>query len=154
VSMITLHPRLGFNPHMCYCPRCGGESPELMLIGNRTNVRECSGCKKELIGFMSSERCPTCGELAGAIIRTIGEHDKLPGGLCVACQEEVHKEEAIVKAGGVYFRCLECGKRGVIIASSRLAKGVRKTMKIAAPAPCGVEFGKCAEHTPGEEKKS
>jgi len=41
---IHLHPTLGVNPKLTYCPRCGGESNELVLIGDRTAKMQCQDC--------------------------------------------------------------------------------------------------------------
>jgi len=62
----------------------------------------------------------------------------LPGGLCDACKEQIQ----IVKDGGVFFKCKDCGANGAIKKDAPLAKAVRKQMGIEAPEPCGVEFTK------------
>lgn len=147
--MITLHPTRGVNPKLTYCPRCGGEANELLLIGNREYIRKCRGCGQMLIGFATMEACPGCHDRGPhEVYKRIGEHDKLPASQpCDACKEEMKQHAEIVANGGVYWQCDECGRRGVIKAESPMSAAVRNQMKIEAPEPCGIKFEKCKSHT-------
>jgi rubrerythrin len=48
--------------------------------------------------------------------------------------------ETVVKAGGIYWRCNNCRRSGVIGADSELAKSIRLTSKTPAPEPIGIDF--------------
>jgi len=147
---ITLDPKLGVNPHLTYCPRCGGDGRELMLIGNRKNKITCPSCGTVNFGSRPSENCGKCKtNLRGGKVDRIEDNERLPGGLCEACEQEVMEHKRLVEEGGVYFKCSECGIEGVIRAEAPLAQEVRKEMNIPAPAPCGVEIT-CKNHGGGE----
>lgn len=148
---LQLHPKLGPNPHLTFCPRCGGDGPDLILIGARTAKRKCAGCGTLLIGNTLREPCGKCGDTGPhELIGHVEEHEKLPGSFCKSCEEEIKLHKAIVKDGGVYFRCQECGKQGVI-RPNEFAAAVRKTHGLTNGEPCGVEFSKCSEHGVEEE---
>lgn len=137
---IRLHPKLGLNPHMTYCPRCGGEGRDLILLGARDYIDKCCDCGIMLIG---GGPCPKHPGRRTERVRSIEEHEKLPGSACEACEKDLAAQEAEVAAGGVYFRC-DCGaKGGVILAQHALAADARAQLKIAAPAPCGVSIPEC-----------
>lgn len=151
---ITLHPKLGVNPHLTYCPRCGGEANELMLIGNRTNIVECPNCDAKIIGGLKTgEKCPKCQYCAhfgdsSRSVGQIGEHDKLPAtDVCDKCKEELETFKKEVEAGVIYFKCKCCPLTGVIKGHTRLAKAVREKSGIKAPNPVGIEFDDCKQHT-------
>lgn len=98
------------------------------------------------------EKCPKCQTCVTygsnrENVGTVGEHDRLPGNLCQACETEISEHKQLVAEGGIYFKCAECPATGVVKGSTELAKAVRRAMKIDPPAPCGVEFETCAEHT-------
>ena len=99
------------------------------------------------------QKCPKCGERRDYHSikerRELGEYEKLPLGICAACEDEIAKHKQIVADGGVYWHCTECHREGVVIASSEMAAAVRAAHKLPAPEPCGIEFTKCVEHEPG-----
>jgi len=99
---IRLHPKLGVNPHLTYCPRCGGEGRDIVLIGARDYIDRCCECDMHLIG---GGRCPKHPGRRTERVRKIEEHEKLPGSMCEACEADQARQEAEVVAGGVYFRC-------------------------------------------------
>lgn len=136
---LVLHPKLGVNPHLTYCPRCGGDAREIILIGARDYINKCCECGLHLIG---GGPCPDHPGRRTERVKMIGEHDKLPGSPCERCEKEVAEHAAIVAAGGVYFRCA-CGARGVIKATARIAGLAREKLGIAAPAACGIELDEC-----------
>jgi hypothetical protein len=142
MSSINLHPEKGVNPKLTYCPRCGGPGRELILIGADEGVYKCSSCEITVFGY-GHGTCPSCKK--SHVLkreRMIGEHEKLPGGLCEACEKEEAEHKVVVEAGGVYFRCADCGVAGVIKGTSQFAIHARKQLKVEAPKPCGIEFTK------------
>lgn len=151
--MITLHPTLGVNPHLTYCPRCGGDTNEIMLIGTRTTIRKCAGCGIKIYGHGWVEPCPKCKHKGPHDqVGRIMENDKLPGStVCDACAKELAAFRKVVDKGGVYFYCAECKHSGVIKASAAFSKAFRRHHNIAAPNPIGVEFDKCSQH--GDKEK-
>ena len=134
----------GINPRLTVCCRCGGESPELLLIGTADWLHECTVCGVTHIGTARERRCKVDG-CGGNLtrIRRLDEHERLPSTEpCDACQAEIAEHRAAVEAGGVYFKCSDCGHQGVIKASSPFAAEVRKAHGIDPPGACGVEFDK------------
>jgi hypothetical protein len=143
MSLITLHPTLGLNPRLTYCTRCGRDGPDLMLLGNRNWKRKCASCGCINYGASAKDDCGSCGvKLWNSERIELEEREKLPGSLCNDCQKEVDQHAAIVAEGGIYWKCRDCKKGGVIWGSSELAKRVREKMGVEPPKPCGVEFTK------------
>jgi hypothetical protein len=138
MSSITLHPEKGVNPFLTFCPRCGGEGRDLILVGRRDYVDECQGCGMKHFGGADKKTCQGCGRHQFNR-RKIADGEKLPGGLCLECETEVAEHKAVVAAGGVYFQCADCGVQGVIKANEFTAD-VRKHHGLTDGEPCGVEF--------------
>jgi hypothetical protein len=67
--------------------------------------------------------------------------EKIPGSRCDECQKGREEQDAEVKAGGVFFRCKDCGANGALKAGTDYAKWVREQMKTPT-GTCGVEFTK------------
>ena len=152
---IQLHPTLGVNPHLTFCPRCGGKARELMLIGNRTQKLRCNACGSLIFGHRSSEPCPRC-KVRGDFTHEgrIEENELLPGDLCEQCEKEVALHKSIVAEGGIYWKCKGCAQSGVIKGTSPICAAVREKMNIPPPGPCGTEFDKCEEHAVSEGEGS
>lgn len=147
MANLRLHSEFGVNPHLTNCPQCGGESKELVLLGNNDKLYECTGCGTHYIGNVSpSEKCPNCKTKKNSKwvkIRTIGESERLsasePCGKCKKLNAEV---EAEVKAGGVFWKCEDCHSMGALRADSEMARAIREHTKIFAPDPVGITFSK------------
>jgi DNA-directed RNA polymerase subunit RPC12/RpoP len=138
---IPLHPEKGINAMLGWCPRCGRQNSEIVLAG-RSFVYTCRKCGHRQAGY---KRHPCqCGnnESYDFDSRPIEESDRIMGGLCDECAAEVKEHEAIVAAGGVYFKC-KCGMRGVVKAESPIAAIVRENLNLPAPEPCGLEVEAC-----------
>ena len=139
--VLPLHKTKGINAHLTVCQRCG-EGVGLALMGAYNTVGVCE-CGVTMYGATGSAKCPSCGQVGNYHDkRRIEEYEKLPGGLCDKCREEDKEHAAVVAAGGVYFRCMDCGHRGVVKGTAPLAKFARRKLKIKKPAPCGIEFNK------------
>lgn len=140
---IILHKTLGVNPRLTYCPRCGGEGRGQLLLGNRDYKTKCEHCGTMNFGTRRSEKCGNCKHpLRDSEQTPLTEYEKLPGGLCAACEEEVALHKSVVAEGGVYWKCSNCPATGVLKATAELAKSVRAQAKIEPPAPVGFEFDK------------
>lgn len=134
---LLLHKEKGVNPHLTYCPRCGGESPEIVLLGAHDKIYKCTSCGMNHIGYPKGKKCQKCGSRV-EFDRNVEEGERLPGGLCKGCEEQVEA----VKAGGIFFKCKDCSAIGAIKADAPIAQSVREQMGIQPPDPCGIEFDK------------
>jgi hypothetical protein len=154
MSSIRLHSRLGVNPRLTICRRCGGTGEELILLGDKNYVDTCS-CGLHVYGGISGiSPCPKCKATGGVKRRTLEDNERLPSGsLCRDCEKEAKEFAKIVADGGIYFKCEECKREGVIKPESGCSISVRKKLNFAAPDPCGIEFQKCEQHTPGHPDK-
>lgn len=142
---IYLHPKLGVNPKLTFCRRCGAEVNELVLIGSKTGKYKCGNCGLLMFGGRPGvgERCPNCKGRREDFSRVgeIGEWERLPASeLCGKCAKEVEHFRQEVEAGGVYWRCHDCKSQGVI-KKSPFADRVRVLAGIPT-GPCGVELSK------------
>lgn len=139
---ITLDKDNGVNPFLVSCQICGGDTPELALLGNKGYTCECQRCEKKLIG---TDKCP-CGGFGGQRTK-LDPHEKLPIGLCDDCKAKIEKEaekaREEVERGGLYFRCTGCGARGYVAADNPLCAKIREEHGVPAPEPLGVETDAC-----------
>ena len=139
---MILHKTKGVNPRLTFCPRCGGDGPDLILLGNRDSVITCPFCNTANYGAIRSDKCGSCGQpLSRGESRKIEEHERIPGSLCKTCKEEVENFKKEVEKGGIYWKC-KCGATGVIKGGSELAVQVREKSGIKE-GPVGVELDKC-----------
>lgn len=132
---IILSQKHGVNPHLTYCPKCGGDSRELILTG-AASMYECS-CGQKHIGRPEGGKCVKCSSYDLTNKGEIPPETKLPGDLCEACEKEQAEFKAEIDRGGIPFRCKDCGATGVIKAEHELAKKVRAEHGLA-----GLEFTK------------
>ena len=156
MGSIQLHKTKGVNPFLTTCPRCGGTGPEIILVGSRDYKDICEVCGQVYIGGADpkTKREGCLRERLGANdekVRcnsvhfrreSLEENEKLPGGLCHDCEAELKVHEEVVAAGGIYWKCADCKRAGVIKHTSPLAGLVRKDAGIEPPDPVGVEFAK------------
>lgn len=57
----------------------------------------------------------------------VEEGEKVPDSApCEKCKKDIEVQSAEVERGGVYFKCVGCGARGVIKAEAAFAKQVRE----------------------------
>jgi len=139
---MILHKEKGVNPRMTFCPRCGGDGPDIALLGNRDSVITCPFCNAANYGAFRSSDCGSCGQpLSNGESRKIEEHERIPGSLCKTCEEEVENFKKEVEKGGIYWKC-RCSATGVVKGGTELAVKVREESGIAV-GPVGVEFEKC-----------
>jgi hypothetical protein len=123
---------------MTYCPRCRGESGGIILVGADDGVYECS-CGITMFGRGKSGLCGACGEKLGARARTLKQGERLPGPMCEKCEKEEAEHAKIVAEGGIYWRCKDCKRFGVIKPNEYTA-GFREATKKPTPEPVGVNF--------------
>lgn len=139
---IHLSREHGVNPHLCFCPRCGGDSNMLMLTGSAHKYK-CEVCGLVHIGRPKDGGCanPKCSA-AGSRLIDQGElkpSEKLPGDLCESCRKEIETFKAEIDRGGVPIKCTDCGMEGVLKAENPIAQAVRAKNNGQV---MGVEFDK------------
>lgn len=145
---IPISTEHGINPALTICPQCGEEGQDIILAGN-SNKWKCLNCDRQQITYVGQTikmECP-CGnhyrnnkDRWEKIGKFDGSRDKAIGGLCQRCEKENAEHKKEVEAGGVYWRCKDCGASGVIKHTADYSKAVRTAMKIQAPDSAGVEW--------------
>ncbi len=149
---LILHKDKGVNPHLTTCPRCGSAGDEIVLLGAHDKKVTCQDCGQLHYGETKrslKHTCKNCGESA-LVEEAIGDNEKLCGGLCTKCEEELESFQQIVADGGLHFRCKECGRQGVITACKKTQdireRGLEMGLIKTIDAEMGIEFEKCVEH--------
>jgi len=141
----------GLEPRLCFCPRCGGDSPECLTIGAGI-VKVVAG--ERAVYCYGGEAFKALRELGrGAKIVPLEPDERVPGELCPRCQQELEEWDEIVLAGGLYWHCTECGAEGVL----RPCDYARDVREMALESgrieelndPLGTEVG-CGFHRPLE----
>lgn len=124
---IRLHKDKGVNPKMTFCRRCGKDANELILVGADEGKYKCDSCVTTIFGY-GKGICPKCGHKGLNRVGKIGEHERLPATqFCDECKDETAEHQKVVEAGGVHFRCKDCGAEGVVKAGTSFAVQVRQT---------------------------
>lgn len=142
---ITLHKKLGLNPRMMRCIRCGELTNEIALLGNRNRKYKCKNCGVIVCGGRGSDKCPSCGEMwCLEFYKELEDHEELPS-ICDKCRKLQSDVDAMVRDGGVYFKCKKCGSEGGFKKDHPLSGEVRKQLKVDPPKPCGVELEECPQ---------
>ena len=150
MSNIPLHPTRALDPHLTYCPKCGGDGKgltvgHLFAFVDRQDRIVC--CYNR--GDREKTKRSNHGHLDGYDTREVREGERVPDNqICDTCEKEAAEHRAIVEAGGVYFKCDQCHQTGVI-KDSEFAKDVRKRAGVEAPNPIGVKFESCDQHATG-----
>ena len=152
-AMIPLHKERGLDPHLTRCPRCGGPSNDL-TVGAITVAHVPGDPDSHITMWSTGQGEKVRRELHAKgidyMIRPARDGEVLPGGPCDACQKEMDAHAAIVRSGGIYFKCDECGRRGVV-KPSPFATAVREKADVKTPDPVGLAFDHCYEHDGGAE---
>lgn len=136
----------GDEPRQTYCRRCECEMNEIIVGDNRRLVNKTT----QQIALVPKDRVEELAEKLGWDILNCSIEMVPPGKLpaseyCDSCKAEIAEFESVIEAGGVYWRCLECNKGGVV-AKSKFADDVRLMTGIETPEETGVEFSSCTEH--------
>lgn len=151
---IILDEEKGVNSRMTVCERCG-KNLGVILPGKDDYVGHCSECNSYTIGVSErGDRCAKCNSRLDVERRKLGDYEKIPCGLCDKCEKELKDSHDAVKklidAGGIHFKCLECGGIGAL-AKSEATEAIRADALEAGLIEnyndeFGIEFGKCTEH--------
>jgi hypothetical protein len=141
-ATLTLSKEKGVNPRLTCCRRCGKDANELLLLGAHDSLCQCDYCGLMHMGGAMNRRCQREGCSGKQVfVRKIEDHERLPASsLCDGCEKEVKEHSEIVAAGGLFWRCADCKREGVIQGTSPLCGSVREHLGVEAPKPCGVEF--------------
>jgi len=158
MSDITLHPELGVNPRLTFCPGCGGAGQDLMLFGNRNYVDECRECGMKHYGGANRRRtrkkCQRCGHDCFDR-RILTDQEKVPSSeLCECCKKknevfqnelkELYEEyKPAFEAGAVFSTCEKCNSLMIVNGEAELAKHMRECHGIAPPKPFVVSVPGC-----------
>lgn len=111
---VILSKKFGVNPTLTFCPHCGKDTPEILLVGDAQQY-ECTSCHKFIVGKRPKE-CPFC---QSSLIVHVGPFDgtrnKLPAhDLCEDCKKLAIALTEEVEKGGVRWKCQDCKAEGVI----------------------------------------
>lgn len=140
MSSIVLHKTLGVNPRMTFCPRCGGDGQELVLLGIANFHGYCQ--QHGHVYGARGNKCPI--ERCGNNLRDVKELldcERVPGyDICDACTKTVEMQKKVISEGGIAFRCKGCGTEGAIPMSEKMAKLIHD---VRAKNALGVEVESC-----------
>lgn len=143
----------GYDPHQTTCPLCKNDA-EQIVIG--TVYRYTTSRGGHFIGFGHAG-----GPLAHKLLdlgvdyeaEVIGPYDKVPADRpCPDCEADLFHQrlefEQEVINGGLHWRCVMCGKFGVIVANDSVGfcENVRGEAGIEPPTQMGVRFENCIQH--------
>ena len=137
----------GLEAHLCVCERCMKNDSGALTLGVLFKTKGSDG---HTYYADRDKRSKTRREAqnAGVTLENwihVDEHERVPMGLCDECKTEMDYHAAIVRKGGVYFKCTECHQDGVI-QPNEFTYGMKKQHGIKEHEPIGIEFSKCTEH--------
>jgi len=141
MDAIPVSKRHGVNPSLAVCMNCGKETGEILLIG-RCDKFVCLSCRQVVYGS-APRTCPKCGSCRIALAaKDVEAPWRIPAGLCDTCAKMFEESKALVRQGGVFWKCKKCGSVGAVRPGTYLALMVRHKMGVVAPKPCGIKFTK------------
>jgi len=104
MSYIRLDSELGVNPTLTYCPICGNEAEELLLVGAQTEYR-CRNGHRNIGRPEGSYECGVkgCGAPMDRVGKFDGSHEPLPASQpCDRCREVLSRTNLLI--------CPQCRK--------------------------------------------
>jgi hypothetical protein len=151
---IHIHKSEGKNHHKRLCPRCGVATGEIAQFKAKEPVTTCPHCGTVNYAAGTSAACGRCSKpMTGGRTRPIRKKEPVPSHVaCPKCAEEIRGEQTIVTNGGLFFRCKECGKTGIVLPESGvkiradIGKGYEKPDEHGKYLACGIEFKACKQH--------
>src|SRR3954470_15362765 len=104
MSSTLLHPKLGVNPRLTTCERCGKDGRDLLLLGTSNWFWECVNCEQKILSTKGKQpkECPQCHFHNIKLLRELEPSERIVSGLCEACEKELEEHADIVAKGGVY----------------------------------------------------
>jgi rubrerythrin len=138
---LEIHPEKGVNPRMNVCEGCGKDIG-VALIGAKENKFACKTCGTIHLSKGRPRKCRVCGPSKFEAKGPLGEHEKIPMGLCEACDKNEREIQETIEKGGIHWRCEDCGSAGAIKEHHPLSAKVRMQTGIKAPDPVGISFNK------------
>jgi len=149
---IRLDKEKGVNPAVLRCEWCLKDYG-VALLGTGGFKRVCNSCGVTNVGKRGQTHCGKCDSPDLGPESRMSESEPLVHGLCDECEEKRKRCEEMVRAGGIFFHCPNCGSQGALDPNTELAKAVRAQTGIEPPGPVGIEFD--VEHCPicSEETK-
>ena len=143
------------NLYKTVCPECGAPTDGI-LPGNIFHTQLPSG---QTVFAQSHEKNQARNFLVkqGALSEfvtlkwiPVAAGQRVPGrDRCEKCEAHyarIKEMQEEVEAGGVAWRCEECGKAGVVTADYVFAQQIRRESGLEAPEMCAVNYEACADH--------
>jgi hypothetical protein len=150
-ASLTHNSQEGFGVSMAVCERCKRPTGDILLLGP-TNHFVCNACGAHGLGKRGSI-CSRCGSTSLSIVeRNAAPPEYVSDGLCEECKAALAHHDALVRQGGVYWKCSHCGSSGVVRPGTLPALVTRHRLGIAAPEPCGMTVPHCPVY--GEEAET
>lgn len=155
---IKLHPEKGVNARLCFCPRCGGESQDLALIGDRNFVDTCVSEHCKMAHYGGTDRriherpaCNSCG--CSVVRRPLEENERIPSAdICDQCKQLMQVAHEAFKTGGIMVKCTNCFTELVLSGTSKYAIEFREKTKTPAPLPIGSLVTLCTNCQPKKKE--
>jgi hypothetical protein len=143
------------NLYKTTCPECGVPTDEI-ISGNIFYTKLPSGQtiyvqhneKHQARNFLVKEKL--LSEFVVLSWIPVAAGVRVPGKtMCEKCEahrQHIQGMQEEVEAGGVAWRCTDCGNTGVVEADYDFAKDVREQAGIKPPDMCALSYEKCSAH--------
>lgn len=126
---LTLDKDGNINPTLTYCPSCGGDTNELLLLGSKNFVYTSDTTGRMYVGMTQTEIFKQDRDAQGPFTkRVLKQGERLPStSLCDTC-ETAHKavHDLVVQEGGIHWRCKQCKSEGGLRGDHALSIRVRE----------------------------
>ncbi len=139
---VLLSKKHGVNPTLALCCLCGKKTGEILLLG-KCNEYKCQDCGFVIYGRLApkDKSCTQCGGQMELVATDVEAPTQLRSvELCEECAATNEEHAALVRQGGIYWRCRTCGSTGIIRPGTGFALKVRHKAQIVAPNPVGVDL--------------
>lgn len=140
-GLVRMHPEKGVNARPSICPRCDQPGKQVML-GTKDYMALCKACEIMSLGHeKGNSKCPACGKENEVELLEIPEEMAIPF-ICDLCRTDIQTCAKIVKEGGAFWKCEDCGSDGAFTAIHPMTKRARKELGIPTTQPCNIALDK------------
>ena len=123
-----------------HCPYCKNDMPEVVYVRDNKHKHKCLHCGYSfLLSIEKGASRPMCLSVNIEYKGVVGVDDKVPSfSICDNCHQIKFRD--LVRSGGIYWKCGDCGGKGAYSPMHPLAAEIREEAGVMPPREVGIDF--------------